>query len=111
MPDQLPKNVILADQMHLNTSIHGKHVCAFYIALLLCTMKNKLHSETLNYDTLVYYFTCLQFDPTSLLCENSLLISKVAEKNIKVHSSGCSSGKVDWTGMLVNAFTLCVPTK
>lgn len=62
-------------------------------------MENKFNSERPKYDTLVYYFTCLQFDPTCLLCENLFLISKAAEKKIKVHSFArlfIRESELDW---------------
>lgn len=84
----------------IDASIHWKHVWAFYVALLLCTTENKFNSERPKYDTLVCYFTCLQFDPTHLLCENLFLISKAAEKKKSkfVYLPGCLSGEsgLDW---------------
>lgn len=47
---------------------------------MLCTIENKFNSVRPKYDTLVYYFSCLQFDPTCLLCKNLFLISKVVKK-------------------------------
>lgn len=84
----------------------------FYTALLLRAGEDNCSSERPKYDSLIYYFTCLQFDPTCLLCQNLFLISKVAEKSVEfIPSSGCLSGSMGWSGTLVSAFAACVPTK
>lgn len=84
----------------------------FYIALLLRTGEDSCNSERPKYDSLVYYFTYLQFDPTCLLCQNLFLISKVAEKRVAFNPlSGCLSGSMGWSGRLVSAFAARVPTK
>lgn len=70
-------------------------------------MENEFNSERPKYDTLVYYFTCSQFDPTCLLCENFFPISKVAEKKFKVHSFVRES-RLDWhVGECIHAVCSC----
>lgn len=68
-------------------------------------MEGKFNSERARYDTLVYFFTCFQFDPMCLLCEDLFLNVKVADKNSKfIYVAVCQE---KWTELeLVSAFIL-----